>query len=287
MILRPPRRDEAEAVLAVIVARDIANIGRADYTLQDVLGDWGLPGIELERDVFVVEDDDGAILGWADVDERCARVTVHPDHEGRGVGTLLREAAEARLRERGQAIRQDVVSSNTTAVEHLRAAGYAPVQFYQRMRAALADVSPPPDAPVRRFDLDAEGAAVHELIEVAFSEIEANAPQSFASWQAEAAAGSEPAFRLALDDEQGVVAAAVGERWENGVGYVAQLAVASRARGRGHGRTLLVALLNAFRDAGMTTAELSVAGTNVPATGLYTSAGMAPDFRAERWESIE
>ena len=284
MILRPPRRDEAEAVLAVIVARDVADIGRADYTLQDVRDDWQLPDVELDRDVFVVEDDDGSLIGWADVDERCARVSVHPDHEGRGVGTLLREATEARLRERGQPVRQNVVSANTAAVEHLRAAGYRPIQSYQRMRAALADVPPPPDAPVRRFDLEAEGAAVHELIAAAFGEIEANAPQSFASWHAEAAAGSKPAFRLALDDEQGLVAAALGERWENGVGYVAQLAVASRARGRGHGRTLLIALLNAFRDAGLTTAELSVAGTNVSATGLYESAGMKPDFRAERWQ---
>jgi hypothetical protein len=53
MYLRAPRRDEAEAVLAVIVARDSANIGRADYTLQDVLDDWDLPGVELARDVFV------------------------------------------------------------------------------------------------------------------------------------------------------------------------------------------------------------------------------------------
>ena len=31
-------------------------------------------------------------------------------------------------------------------------------------------------------------------------------------------------------------------------------------------------------------AELSVAGTKVPATGLYESAGLSLDFRAERWE---
>lgn len=38
------------------------------------------------------------------------------------------------------------------------------------------------------------------------------------------------------------------KRWENGVGYVTQLAVARRARARGHGRALPLALLNAFRD---------------------------------------
>lgn len=181
-------------------------------------------------------------------------------------------------------MRQDVNAANETAVEHLRAAGYERTQVHQRMRAALKDVPAPPDVPVRLFDLAAEGAAVHELTEQAFGEIAANSPRSFANWAAEVAAASEPAFRLALDDEQGLVGAAIGERWEEGVGYVAQLAVARRGRGRGHGRTLLLALLDAFRRAGLPAATLSVAGTNAPATGLYESAGMTPDFRSERWE---
>ncbi len=284
MRLRAPRRDEAEAVLAVIVARDVADVGRPDYELQDVLDDWELPEIDLERDVFVVEDDDGALVGWAAVDERGVRLAVHPDHEGRGVGTLLRGATEARMRERGIRVRQMVIPANRAAVEHLRAAGYECRHVHQRMRAEIDAVPAPLALPVRRFDLATEGPAVQELIATAFSEIEGNVPQSYASWHADVTTKSEPAFRLALDDDEGLVAAAVGQRWEDGVGYVALLAVAARARGRGHGRAVLLALFDAFRAAGLTTAELSVAGTNALATGLYESVGMTPDFRAERWE---
>jgi mycothiol synthase len=286
MRLRAPRRDEAPAVLAVIVAADVASIGRPDYTLQDVLDDWALPDLDLDADVFVVEDDSGAIVGWADVDARGARVAVHPEHLRRGAGTLLREAIERRMRERRFPVTQGIISANTAAAEHLRAAGWERVQVYRRMRADLTadDVPPPPDAPLRHFDLETEGSAVHELIETAFGEIAFNTPLPYATWRAEVAAKSDPAFRLALDDEAGLVAAAVGERWEGDVGYVAQLAVATRGRGRGHGRALLLALLNAFRDAGLTTAELSVAGTNAAATGLYESAGMTPDFGSERWQ---
>jgi len=286
MRLRAPRRDEAQAVLDVIVAADVASIGRPDYTLQDVLDDWALPDLDLAADVFVVEDDDDAIIGWADVDARAARVAVHPAHLGRGVGTLLREAVERRMRERGFPVTQGIIAANAAAAEHLRAAGWERVQVYRRMAADLrGDVVPPPrDVPVRRFDLAAEGPAVHDLIETAFGEIAFNPPAPYANWHAEVEAKSEPAFRLALDDERGLVAAAVGERWEGGVGYVGQLAVAARARGRGHGRALLLALLNAFRDDGLTTAELSVAGTNAAATGLYESAGMTPDFGSERWQ---
>lgn len=286
MRLRAPRADEAQAVLEVIVASDIANIGRPDYTLQDVLNDWALPDLDRERDVFVVEDDAGTLIGWADVDERGARVAVHPEHEGRGVGTLLREAVQRRMRERGFVVQQGIITANAAAAEHLRAAGWERVQVYRRMRADLrgSAVPPPLDVSVRRFDLDAEGRAVHELIETAFAEIAFNAPNSFANWCTEVAAKSAPEFRLALDDEQGLVGAAVGERWEGDVGYVAQLAVAARGRGRGYGRALLLALLDAFRAAGLTSAELSVAGTNRSATGLYESAGMTPDFGSERWQ---
>ena len=285
MRLRAPRRDEAQAVLDVIVAADVAGIGRPDYTLQDVLDDWALPDLDLDADVFVVQDDDGALIGWADVDARAARVAVHPGHLGRGVGTLLREAAERRMRERGFPVTQGIIAANTAAAEHLRAAGWERVQVYRRMRAELtgAAVPPPLDAPVRRFDLAAEGPAIHDLIETAFGEIACNTAVPYATWHAEVAAKSDPAFRLALDDQAGLVAAAVGERWEGDVGYVGQLAVAARGRGRGHGRALLLALLNAFRDAGLSTAELSVAGTNAAATGLYESAGMTPDFGSERW----
>ena len=284
MALRAPRRDEAAAVHAVILARDVADLGRPDYTLQDVLDDWDLPEIDLTRDVFVVEDDDGVLVGWADVDERGARVAVHPDHEGRGIGTLLREAIEARMRELDIPVRQIVVPANGAAVEHLRAAGYEPVEVHQRMRAAIDAVPAPLALPVRHFDLEAEGPAVLELIKTAFTEIESSVKQSYATWHAEVTAKSPPAFRLALDDDEGLVAAAVGQRWEDGVGYVAMLAVAARARGRGYGRALLLALLDAFRTAGLTVAELSVAGTNAPATGLYESAGMTPDVRIECWE---
>ncbi len=288
MRLRAPRPAEAQAVLDVIVAQDVATIGRPDYALQDVLDDWALPDLDVDADVFVVEDDDGTIIGWADVDERGARVAVHPDHEGRGAGTLLREALERRMRARGFTVQQGTVTANRAAARHLRAAGWERVQAYERLRADLGGpaVPPPLDAPVRRIDLAAEGPAVHALIEHAFAEIAFYAPQSYANWHAEVEAKSEPALRLALDDAQGLVAIAIGQRWEDGVGYVSRLAVAARARGRGHGRAILLALLDAFRIAGLTTAVLSVAGTNASAAGLYASVGMAPDFGAEHWQLL-
>ena len=106
------------------------------------------------------------------------------------------------------------------------------------------------------------------------------------TWRAKTIAkkGHDPSLWLLLEDEQGLAGAALGERWENGVGYVAELGVAARARGRGYGRILLLGLFDAFRTAGLTHAELSVHGRNRGALRLYESVGMQPTWQAERWE---
>ena len=43
--LRPPADDDAEAVLAVIVARDVADLGVPDFTLEDLQADWASLGL--------------------------------------------------------------------------------------------------------------------------------------------------------------------------------------------------------------------------------------------------
>jgi mycothiol synthase len=284
MRLRHPTFDDAEAIHAVLRARDIADIGRPDFSLEDVLTDWEMPGIDPAQDCFVAEDD-GAIAGYALVDRRGAVVSVHPDFERRGIGTALREAVERRMSERGQTLSQGIVSANVTAVEHLRAAGYERRRIFQRMRAPL-DVLPSPDGAVfiRPFDLDEEGVAAHALIELAFTEIEGNDPEFYEEWLVWVRRQAAPQYLLAVDDDDGMAAAIIGARWEDGVGYVAEIATARRARGRGYGRALLLALAEAFRREGLKTLELSVHGANAPALGLYTGIGMTPDFRAERWE---
>ena len=256
-------------------------MGRPDYTLDDVRADWANPAIDPLRDCFVAELD-GGVAAYALCDHRGAFVAVPPDREGRGLGTALREAVEERQRERGLPLVQSVAPSNVAGVAHLRAAGYRPALAYCRMRGELDGLDPaPPAVPVRPFDLDREGPAVHALIEAAFTEIAGNVAEPFDAWLAEAAR-TPPGFRLAVEDDAGLAGVAIGDRWPDGVGFVRELAVDRRARGRGLGRELLRALFTAFRADGLRIAELSVQGEN-PALGLYTAAGMAVDARSERW----
>ena len=144
---------------------------------------------------------------------------------------------------------------------------------------------PASDIPLRAFGPGDE-AAVHRLIQDAFAEIEGNTQQTLDEWRSKGLAkpGHDPELWLLLDDDEGLVGAALGERWDHGTGYVAELAVAARARGCGYGRALLLGAFAAFRRAGLRHAELSVHGRNRGALALYESAGMRTVWEAERWE---
>lgn len=283
--IRPPVEADAQSVLDVIHARDVADLGVPDFTVEDLESDWSRPGLALEHDARVAEAP-GGIRGYAILLGDDAVVMVHPEAEGEGDGTVLRRWAEARAAERGTAVlRQFAYGSNDRARALLREAGYEPVQHYFRLRAELADVPPAPETPLRSFEPDDE-IAVHRLVQEAFAEIEGTDEQTLEQWRAAGLArpSHDPLLWLLLDDDEGVAGAALGERWENGTGYVGELAVAQRARGRGYGRALLLGLFAAFRRAGLRHAELSVHGRNRGALALYESAGMRSVWDAERWE---
>jgi mycothiol synthase len=274
-------------VLELIVARDVADLGYADYSLEDVKADWASPTTDLALDAWLVEDGTGPV-GYAMLDESAAAmVTVPPGSEGRGIGTILREAAEARAVARGDdVVRQYLPATNEVARAHLRDAGYRLVRRYVRMRMELAQAEPPPDIPIRTFVPGADEAAVHELVEAALGEIPGNLPHSLEAWRAAHVAkeGFDPSLWLLHEDAGGLTAAALCERRGDGVGFVDYLAVAAHSRRRGLGRALLLHGLAALRANGVTAGELFVQVDNENATRLYESVGMRPVSANERWE---
>jgi len=274
-------------VLAVMLARDVADVGYPDFTLDDVLADWATPGLDLERDGWVVTDAAGTIVATGLLLGDDALVHVHPGACGRGLGSTLRELVEARGRERGTAVlRQFVPVGNGQASALLLEAGYWPVQHYLRMRIALEAVAAPGDGAVRVFERHRDELEVHGLVQAALAEIEGYLPEPLEVWRRQRIEKQrwDPALWILLEDGEGLAGAALGERWDDGLGYVAQLAVAPRARGRGHGRTLLLSLFDAFRGSGLRVAELSVRGDNRGAAHLYESVGMQASWEAQRWE---
>jgi ribosomal protein S18 acetylase RimI-like enzyme len=109
MRLRAPQAEDAPAVSAVLAARDIADLGRPDGTLEHLRDQWRAGDFELATDAVVAQLDDGRIaehgdtiagflLALHEADDSVGYVdllAVHPDHHRRGLGTALLTTAFA------------------------------------------------------------------------------------------------------------------------------------------------------------------------------------------------
>src|SRR5829696_4692428 len=291
-VLRAPTAADAGVVAELLHARDRADLGRPEATVADVRAEWEMPGVELERDAWLVEDERGALVAYALVTGPDLLVAIHPDATGRGLGTELRLAAERRARSRGtRVVRQFVPTAGTAARILLLEAGWWPVHHYFRMQIALKDAPPPPRVLAREFDAERDTEQVWHLVEGAYSEVEGHLPQTLESWRATAMGkpGWDPGLWLLVHDSQGIVGAALGEKGDEGqrrLGVVTALAVAPRARGRGHGRTLLLLLFAAFRRRRLRFAEAAVHGSTAAAARVFESAGMTAARQTERWEKV-
>jgi mycothiol synthase len=290
--LRAPVADDAGRVAKLLRAREVADLGEPEATVADLRADWDTPGVELERDARVVEDAGGALVAYSLVSGADIAVAVHPESTGLSLGTELRIAAERRASDRGiRVVRQFVPSANTAARILLLEAGWWPVHHYFRMQLALQDAPPPPQVLVRAFDEQRDVEEVWHLIQGAYSDVEGHLPQSLEGWRATAMdkPGWDPALWLLLHDAKGIVGTALGERGDTGqrrVGLVTALAVAHRARGQGHGRTLLLLLFDAFRRQRLRYAEAATHGRTAAAARVFESAGMTAKRQIERWEKV-
>ncbi len=276
-------------MLAVIVARDVEDLGAPDFTIDDLLEDWDEPGFGLADDAWLAED--GEIAAYAAVRDREQLVLVAPRHCGRGLGSALLDRVERRAQERGHQLRQHLPERNAAAAALLSARGYRRVHSYWRLRIELSAAPPEPAWPdgvsVRAFAGEADERPAHELHERAFVEVAGNQPQTIEQWRhavTERSVFDPSLFMLAeLDGE--IVGSIHNELWEeDGVGAVRRVATAGAGRGTGLGRALLLAAFGEFRRRGLPAAVLDVQGDNERALRLYESVGMSPLWRTDRWQ---
>lgn len=281
MRLRAPTPEDAEAVLALIVARDVADYGAPDYTLADLRDEWAASELDLASDAVVVEQD-GVLVGYAIVRGAGAHVVVAPEHEGRGIGTQLLRWAEARGRRR-----QWVAERNAAGRALLAQAGYEPVRHYWRMElplAAPASAPPPPDGiELRALRPEADAEALHAISEAAFSANPDYEPESLTTFREEHLQAHDlaPDLSLVAERDGRPVGFLLARRWEEGDGYVDLLAVHPDASGRGLGEALLRTAFAGFAGAGLRSAQLGVASDNPRALRLYERAGMTQRFRVD------
>jgi mycothiol synthase len=294
--VRPPSEADAEAVTDLVIAFDVDEFGAPDFELDDLLSDWGSPGLDLSRDAWLVETPDSRLAAYGilyfddDVD-----VFVHPDFRGRGIGSELLGLTERRALVRAKAgkrvlVGQALSTRNQAGRELVTRAGYTPVRTYWRMLLSLAASPPEPVWPdgvaVRTFDPERDAKAVHELIQRAFADNERHVDEPYAEWVAgniDREAFDPTLWFLAVAGDE-IVGSIVCPAYES-EGWVRQLAVAREWRGRGVGMALLRKALSEFHRRGRPHAALVVDSWNrTGAKELYERAGMRVEREHTRFE---
>lgn len=292
MRVRAPAIDDASAVLEVLAARDIADIGVPDYVLEDLLDEWRGSDLDLAADSRVVELD-GRIVAYAIVRRLGTLVAVAPAYEGQGIGARLLDWVEARERVLGRSHhRQWIGSANERAKTLLRAAGYALDRSYWRMGLGLEDlcdypVSPPAGLRLRSLEVDRDATTLHALDAASFAGAPDYHPESLEAFREEHLGAHDLDPELSRVAELGgqIAGFLLARRWtEAPVGFVDILAVHPDHQRIGIGTNLLVEAFRRFRAAGLREAQLGVASSNPRALRVYEQLGMTPRFRYDTYQ---
>jgi ribosomal protein S18 acetylase RimI-like enzyme len=265
------------------------------------------PNHDPRYDSWVALDPGGRIVGWAYIENPLGRprenfdAYVHPDHAPAAHPVLL-DLALARIAERAAAAgvpsvvaRGGAIASETAYVALLRAAGFAFVKRYARMRRALSGALPVPQAPagvvVRavRPDDDAEMRAFHEVLDLAFRDTLDHEPSTYEAYRARLAALPRIDWdEWFVAESEGAIVAILqssAQPADEDEGWVSNLGVRREFRGRGLGRVLLLTAFRAYAAKGRRAAGLGVDVANpTGAYRLYESVGMHPVYEADMYE---
>ena len=278
---RPLLSSDAAAVTAVIAAQEVADVGEVVIEEADIVADWQRPSYDLGASSVGVLTPDGELVAYAEVTAADrGDAAVHPDHRGRGIGTVLAAWMQELAREQGTSVVGMPVPQGSPGDRLLEALGYH-VRWsswvLELPEGATVPERPLPEGYRVREATPEDYRAVWSVIEDAFLEWSVRERQSFEDWTAEIPErpGFEPwNLRVVVDAEGAVVAAAVlllaAERSE---GYIAQLATRKDQRGRGLAQALLVDAFDQARAHGATKSSLST-DSRTGALGLYEKVGM-------------
>lgn len=281
--IRAPQPNEAQQVADLICSCDIADTGEPDWDVEETRADWIRLGFDLARDARVVVGPDGRVVAYTDVFVRpnavqvAANTCLSPDFRSLQLDSALMDLAEQLAAQHAPLPVQWFMMASRGSV--LEARGYKPKRWHWRMRADLAE---PPAAPrwpegfsVRTME-PADERQTQALIEVAFVRPD-RAAVSFEEWRrfiVEREDFDRSLAFLALRGDEIAGAAMCLLNAGGDEGWVRQLAVDARYRGRGLGQALLLHSFGEFYRRGAKRAGLGVDANNPSATKLYLGVGM-------------
>jgi len=304
-LVRPATLDDVEGAVAVFNACSRQLLGVEEFNADNYRIEWEVPGLNLETDVRVVVTPGGKVVAcmevWDLIDSH-VRVNffgrVHPDHQGRGIGTALVRWAEARAR---QAIDKapegtrvfmltGILDADRDAQELLRSEGFDLVRHGWRMEIDLDSGTPlrapewPAGVVVRAMRVGQDERATIQTVRDSFRDhwayVEQPFEEEFERWQhfMKNDKDFDPAIWFLAWDGDEVVGVSLCWPKANDdpdMGWVGTLGVRRAWRRKGLGLALLRHSFGEFHRRGKRRVGLGVdAHSLTGATRLYEKAGM-------------
>ena len=279
MPIRDAEPADLDAVYELLAARNRAAFGTTTLERKAVEQDFALPG--MDRLVAVRPE----VVGFGSLSSS-RRIDVAAPTAG---DELLAALAE-RARRRGyEALTAIVAESDVPFDALVRRASFEHRGDVLRMWASLDRDLPeprwPPGVTMRTYR-PADARAVQALLDEAYSWDDTQAPRPHEEWRQWMTDHDEfdPELWLLAERDGELVGAALHWLPTQGRGWVKDLVVAERERGRGLGKALLHAGFRASGERGATQVGLKVDSTNpTGAVQLYERVGFVVDRRYGIW----
>ena len=293
--LRPARWTDLNAVANL--THNVAEMeGDASFVLtaEELENAWKNEGFNVERDVFVVETQDGRVVGSEEFYIENANHKfktdgcVHPEFRGLGIGSSLLEKSAERAQAEMELAEPDIrvfiqsLVNNKDKAGHalLQNNGYSPIRYHWRMEIKLQEAPAPVTFPgsieLRPFIKDEHEIAVWQADNEAFRDHWGSHARTYEEWSHEKFGNPnfDPTlWKIAWDGNE--IAGFSQNRFRKGIGWVGTLGVRRPWRKMGLGLALLRQSFGEFYKRGMTIIGLGVDASNpTGATRLYQRAGM-------------
>jgi mycothiol synthase len=276
---RPLTLDDAQGVFEAVAAEELVDLGAVDISLEDVLTDWQRPSYDISTSTMGVFDHGGRLVAYGDVaGADHAYSAVHPDHQGRGIGTAIAAWIRETARSRGSTRIGSQVPEGSAADRLMADLGYQlrwTAWDLELPQGVEIPAHPLPEGFVLRDATPADHEAVWTLIEDAFlewSDRPRHPIDDFGSY-VWGRPGFEPWNLRLLENASGELVGATHVHLSGDSAYVAKVAVRRDHRGRRLARTMLADAFGLAREHGAVRSYLST-DTRAGARAVYEAVGM-------------
>ena len=306
--IRNYRSTDLEDVVTLINAADTFDKTEDGTSIEEMRELLSLPSLVPEENVFVAEEEDGRIVGFAAIRHYKnetettfrAEYQVHPIRRGRGLEERLLNRLYARAEERLGECKTEIVdfASSLVVPDHARLVslerfGMREVRrFWRMVRPTLNDIPEPhfpQDIITRAYRLGQDDELAHRADTEIFRDHWGHSDQPLEMWQHYVAQSSfKPELTVVAENQATremvgfcTIAINTEENKRLGVkrGWIDILGVRRAYRKQGLGTALILAGLRNLRRAGLTQAALGCDSENLTgATRIYERVG----FRVDR-----